>query len=262
MNDHPVWLKEGMDLLWNNMFIWLYVDHSATNSDPWRWVIGTNYNDSSTIFAQCILTWSSEYIDDPTQCGKNWYTSSGELIGNLTSNDGICDLGDSYVCADSGSAYFNYYFSGRYRQVHDGVSLWFANDIGATGELTGDAFVGINFVNQTFYAGWAFVFAYASSGSIYAFCPIVSGQNVLEPWNCNRDWYTMAQFDWGLAWMNDPLMDIDQCEHPNATNKTVDTDIVYPKALCLMDPFYAYSHYQSLVNFMLLFSRHDTKLCC
>jgi len=110
VNDHPVWLKEGMFNIWDDHYIWLSVNHSRSDH-PWRWVIGTDYLAENTIFAQCLLP-TDEYIDDPTLCGPNWYNTQGELIGNLTSNDGICDLADSYVCTSSGSGFFNYYFEG------------------------------------------------------------------------------------------------------------------------------------------------------
>ena len=38
----------------------------------------------------------------------------------------------------------------------------------------------------------------------------------------------------GLAWMNDPLMDIDRCEHPNATLNITIAPIDYLQALCMM----------------------------
>ena len=49
--------------------------------------------------------------------------------------------------------------------------------------------------------------------------------------------------------MNDPLMDIDRCEHPNATsNITIaPISIDYLQALCMMNLTYAYSQYQSLM---------------
>ena len=69
----------------------------------------------------------------------------------------------------------------------------------------------------------------------------------MSPWSCNNDWYTIAEYEWGLAWMNDPLMDIDRCQHPNATSNVTIVPIDYPQALCMMDLTCAYSQYQSLV---------------
>lgn len=250
VNGHPVWLKEGMSQIWDDHYIWLKVNHSAANH-PWKWVLGTDYLDDTSIEAECLLP-TNEYISDPTQCGNNWYNQFGDRIDNLTSTDGICDLADSYVCTSSGSGFFNYYFAGRYRQVHEGVPMWFSSgNIGTEGDLNGDAFIGINFVNETFHTGWAFVIAYASAGSIYAICPLhepFTTQDVMSPWACNDDWYTIEQFEWGTAWIWDPLMDIDQCQHPNSTSVTTAAPIVYPEALCMYDDTNAYSQFQSLVH--------------
>ena len=254
MNDHPVWLKEGMYQVWDDHYIWLKVNHSTTDH-PWRWVLGTNYLDDTSIEAECLLP-TNEYISDPTLCGRNWYNMFGARIGNLTSNDGICDLADSYVCTTSGSAFFNLYFNGRYRQVHEGVPYWFASgDIGTSGTLNGDAYIGINAVNESFHVGWAFVFGYATGGSYYALCPLqepFTAEDVMSPWACT-DWWAISEFAWGSAWVYDIMMDVDQCNHPNATNVTTAAPIDYPEALCMYDVTYAYSQYQSLVHFRFCF---------
>eukprot|EP00483_Globobulimina_turgida_P011294 UN11316 len=72
VNDHPVWLKEGINRVWDDYYIWLAVDHSA-NTNALKWVIGQNYNDDTIIIVECL----APDIDDPRQCGPAWYRNGG-----------------------------------------------------------------------------------------------------------------------------------------------------------------------------------------
>ena len=240
MNDHPVWLKRGMTRVWDNYYIWLSVDQSES-LNPWKWVIGKDYNNESSITAEWRIN-TAEYIDDPTLCGKNWFIDNA--LSNVTSNDGVCDLTDSFVCASSGSQVFDSYFAGVYRQVHDGVPVWFGDNTAF------NAFISVQFVNFTWSKVWAFTVTHAATGAIYAFCPISndepSREVALEPFKCNANWYTVVQNEGVYQWYNDPLMDVDLCSHPSAP--AVDTaDIVYPQQFCMKDVTGKYSHYQSFV---------------
>eukprot|EP01084_Bolivina_argentea_P167939 291336_1 len=241
VNDHPVWLKEGMNGVWEDYYIWLSVDSSLL-VNAWRWVIGTNVYDESTITAECILN-TVQYIDDPTKCGHNWYRD-GVKLSNLTSNDGVCDLGDSFVCVNSGIQTFDYNFGGRYRQVHDGTALWMSDN------SRFDAYISVRYVNRTWAQGWSFVFTWGANGGTFAFCPISdtrpTAEQTLAPWDCNKNWYVVGlNENGGYQWFNDPLMDVDECSHPDAPTQETPKEITYPDSVCFMDPTYKYSHYQS-----------------
>ena len=186
-----------------------------------------------------------QHIDDPTQCGAHCYDAAGVSLGSLTSKDGMCDLGDSFVCAASGSSFFNYYFAGRFRQVHPGTAVWLSDSTLA------DAFIGVLYVDVAFARGWAYVFAYASTGNVYAFCPTGTGEEepvgdaALSPWSCNENWYVVNYAEGSYGWINDPLMDVDECAHPDAPSNATVASVVYSEKLCLKDATSAYSPYQS-----------------
>eukprot|EP01084_Bolivina_argentea_P129728 229084_1 len=252
VNSHPVWLKEGMNGIWDDYYIWLTIDHSyGADAYSWKWVIGTDYNDDSTIYAECLAPWS-DHMTDPTQCSGNWYKNQ-KLLPELVSRNGVCDLGDNYVCVDSGSEMFDTYFGGRYRQVHDNTAIWFGDN------TQFDSYLSIQYVNMSFASGWSFVFSFAANGGVHAFCVIQEGESfasytighdsgnmALSPWNCNKNWYVVIYdaASQGYKWFNDPLMDIDQCNHPSVSTQTP-KEIIYPKYMCFTDAVNKYSPYQT-----------------
>ena len=169
VNGHPVWFKDGHDitLTVEDAYIWLTVNHSLdSESNPWRWVIGSNYSDDTSITLECILG-TIDYIDDPTLCGNNWYRNS-TLQPNVSSHSGVCDLGDTFVCIESGITQFQTYFSGQYKQYHKDVPYWVStNDVNASALYQATRF---NLFRLGF---WPYFLIYAEADDHYeAVCPM------------------------------------------------------------------------------------------
>eukprot|EP01083_Nonionella_stella_P140237 429531_1 len=223
VNDHPVWLKEG-HRDYPDFYIWLTINHSTT-SHPWRWVIGTDYNDRSTIDLECIQnTTDTNYIDDPSLCDNNWYRN-GTRIHNISSHGGICNAGDVFVCAEAASAYFTASFAGRYRQLHKNTQYY----VSETAQKHTVLKVILNLMG--FMQLW---WVFDAGLGPEAACQITEQEMLWKPWKCNaawRVWNPSLGFFGSYEWTNQ--FDIDECSHPNIT---VNDTIVYPKRLCVRDP--------------------------
>eukprot|EP01083_Nonionella_stella_P093276 261353_1 len=239
VNSHPVWLKEGMNGIWDDYYIWLTIDHSyGADAYSWKWVIGTDYNDDSTIYAECLAPWS-DHMTDPTQCSGNWYKNQ-KLLPELVSRNGVCDLGDNYVCVESADGgLFDIYFDGQYRQIHSGVPLWFLED----GLL--DAYLTIGTVSWPPLFDNTYVFAFAlNQTQMFAFCPIgqelPSKDVLLNPQHCNKNWYKLeldpVDATKGFIWVEDYVFDIDECKHKDISTTRPPNNInEYPQILCMND---------------------------
>eukprot|EP01083_Nonionella_stella_P145939 458336_1 len=227
VNDHPVWLKEGHTgpiPMWSHseLFMWLTINHSTTNN-PWRWVIGSDYNNENTITMECITN-STSYMDDPTLCGSNWYRN-GIVQSNMSSHGGICDAGDVYVCVETPQTYFKTYFAGRYRQLHPNVHYY----ISQTAQMATVLTILYNFLGYGYY-WWAFEAGYGPEAT----CLITSQEMVSAPWMCNSFWSVWNPVTRKYDETNH--FDVDECSHPNLT---INATIIYPKRLCLRDPIHS-----------------------
>ena len=236
VNEHPVWKKPEITGLYDAWYIWLTI----TNND-WLWVIGTNYNSSASILAECR---SSTNIASPSLCGPNWYAVVNDaLLTNVMSHGGTCDLGDNYVCTiSSGVTTFasGGKYNGRYRQIHPYTPLW----IGET--TTENVMIQIANFNQVGVPaiGYSYVITDITLNENVAACFI----SVAEPANIDSlspqycyGWY-VKQSDG--TWIEDVQFDIDSCYHPS--NTPISTGITYPENLCFNDPTNTASHYQSM----------------
>ena len=240
-NDHPVWIKEGHDGLWKTLYMFLDVDQSVKYELSWRWVIGTSIDE---IIAVCDI--DGVPINDPSLCFGHWMIN-GTLNENITSSNTQCALGDNYVCVESTSGgFFETYFAGQYRQVHDGVALWLYENEYRDVHIQPASVYWPGLYDNLVY-GFAFIVNQTQS---YAFCVI--GENyptreeVMSPENCNNEWYVLEYDEDGNSeWKIDLAFDVDPCVHPNVS--TTEATIEYPEMLCLNDPTNTNSHYQSLV---------------
>ena len=241
VNEHPVWKKPEITGLYSAWYIWLTI-----SDNDWLWVIGTNYNLSSTIFAECR---SSINIASPSLCGPSWYNpTDNTLFPDLISHGSTCDLGDNYVCTVSSSvATFVARYDGRYRQIHDRTPLW----IGET--TTESVMIHVANFNQVGvpFIGYSYVVTDIALNEAVAACFISITEPLntasLTPQNCYGWW--LKQTDG--SWAEDVQFDIDSCYHPN--NTPTIPDISYPETLCFNDPTNTVSHYQSMINFKIDF---------
>lgn len=136
--------------------------------------------------------------------------------------------------------------NGLYRQSHPAALAWLGEGdyryeyYLAAGQLTLDTF---DYVNE-----W--VFGIVEDNTLWAFCDIgVQGEEITDamkrsPWKCN-EWWTLDDTDGFLQWIEDPMMDVDQCD--NKEDEVV-PEIVYDEMLCFMPADYngEYSHYQGI----------------
>lgn len=99
-NDHPMWVKWGMDGVWPNLFMVLYVNGSVdgepTDGVPsWNWmIIDVDLN----VYAECLV--EGEHPDHPAECGDNWHVM-GQPEETLLADNETCKLTDNYVCVES-----------------------------------------------------------------------------------------------------------------------------------------------------------------
>eukprot|EP01083_Nonionella_stella_P101474 287658_1 len=116
------------------------------------------------------------------------------LVSNITTKGTACSLGKNYIRVQSAAdGFFESHFEGRYRQVHEGITLWLLGDDYL------DAHVRIARLSWPEILGpnpvYAFVFM-ENQTDIYAFC--VVGENylywedALSPWQGNDDWYVVS----------------------------------------------------------------------
>eukprot|EP01084_Bolivina_argentea_P030414 56369_1 len=222
VNDHPVWYKEGHTgtIGYPDHYIWLTVNHSIDNrNNPWRWVIGTNYSDINSIELQCLLN-ITEYIDDPTLCGHNWYTNNVNnthmIKVNISSHGGICNIGDIFICIDSTNPILTF-LKGYYRQSHKNIAYWIS-------ETKSDIYIQIY---SNLFGQGELEFIIVVAGYIQAVCLMENSEQSLYPYTCDF-WYINCQFGCQLT-----DIDVDKCEHPNATINA--TTIIYPQSICFND---------------------------
>eukprot|EP01084_Bolivina_argentea_P287928 494110_1 len=235
INDHPVWKKDEHDglIVWSDYYIWLTVNHSASNDqNPWRWVIGRNYLNDQTIEAECILN-TTNYIDDPTLCGNNWYRNgiNGTIRQyNLTSHAGICNLGDMFLCVDTTGPNAST-VSGRYRQFHKNSDYWIHESRLAYLMLWPNVFG---------WGLWNWVFAEGIYIDFVAICPLFNAPSaneplpmdiILRPQDCGPQWYIVVPNIWPPQAVSTLNFDADICTHANVT----EAPIYYPPILCMRD---------------------------
>ena len=142
---------------------------------------------------------------------------------------------------------FDLWFTGQYRQIHEGVSVWLHENVYTDMYITIGTmqFPAAGLIDDT----WVFSFV-VNQTDVWAFCVIGDGSEPsdmekLSPYDCTEDWYVM-EFDYSTFqyyWTIDYAFDIDECTHPNITTTAVTID--YPKYLCLNDETDSPSHYQS-----------------
>jgi len=254
-NNHPIWVKVGLDSVWNDLYLLLFVNqtmdgdsHVFTNASAWRWVIVDVRFD---VFAECT---ASQHPEHPAECGSNWRVN-GEVVDTLIADNTTCTLGETFLCVESTphTSDIVHDMNGHFRQSHPSTRLWLREDRGtseylATGQLTlrlADSGSGPIDVQDT----WAF--GVVDEGVLYAFCIISEDESEvtetmkMSPWKCN-DWWTYWSGGWGLGWNRDPEMDVDLCDDDE--NEIV-PNVTYEELLCFMPSDYEsgdYSHYQGL----------------
>jgi len=257
-NQHPIWLKVGLDGIWSDLFMLLLVNqtmdgdsHAVTGATAWRWVIVDGLFE---VYAECT---SSAHPEHPAECGNNWRVE-GVLESTLVANNETCILGEQYLCVSSTPHTSDtvHDMNGLYRQSHPSTRLWLGGKGGpdwkfrnylATGHLdlkAEDSGSGaLNYTNAMAYG--------LVDDMLYAFCIIaedadtVTEEMKMTPWLCN-DWWTYWSGGWGLGWNRDPEMDVDLCD--DAENEIV-PNITYDELLCFQPSDYEsgdYSHYQGL----------------
>ena len=257
VNGHPVWLKDGHDSFISvfghpDLYIWLDVNHSRANH-PWRWVIGIDYTDTTTIVLQCLLNdTNTEYIDDPTLCMDNWWVGD-TFLPNVSSTSGICQLEASFVCIETSSSHFDNYFSGRYRLYHPGQPYWISENAQNSSILFVDTLED-NFDGFGVREWWVFFVGVAgtvaTTGRPEAWCPYLPvgvPQSLLwSPQDC-LSWYVWRP-DLGRFQGNVPF-DVDECTHSSII---VNDTITYPQYLCMNDPSNTMTFYEGMIFLFFL----------
>ena len=103
------------------------MNHSR-DDHPWRWVIGSDFQNTSTIDIECLINnTNSTYIDDPSLCGNNWHRTD-ILLSNFSSSSGLCNLEASFICIETAHEHFGEWFSGRYRLYHPTQPYWISEN--------------------------------------------------------------------------------------------------------------------------------------
>ena len=98
-NDHPVWAKWGLEGVWSDLFMVLYVNQTmtgdASNDSSWWWMI---VDDEWSVYAECIVP--DGHPEHPAECGDNWHLN-GYPEATLVASNETCLLGDQYLCVES-----------------------------------------------------------------------------------------------------------------------------------------------------------------
>lgn len=101
-NGHPMWAKWGLEGVWSDLFMVLFVNQSMDgdaypylNASAWRWmVIDADFE----VYAECIV--EGQHPEHPAECGDNWHID-GQPEATLVASNETCLFGDQYLCVES-----------------------------------------------------------------------------------------------------------------------------------------------------------------